>query len=1214
MSKLRSTCRFCTAPLLLLCLLWALPNAHAQVASSITGSVTDPTGAVIPGATVTATNEGTNVPVSRQTNSDGLYLIPELLPGFYTVTAEAKGFTKLVNQRVELTVGYTQRLDFKLNVGEVTQEITVTSQAPLVDTTGSRMSELVTARQVQNLPLNGRNIFQMIQLAPGAVNTTSLITEPGNRGFTTVVNGARVNMNGYQLDGISDKGLSGGSNTQPSPDTVQEFRVDTENISAQYGSTVGAFTTVVTKSGTNAIHGSAYEYVRNDRFDGREFFDTTRPDFRMNQFGATVGGPIKKNKLFFFGSYEGERTRAPISENLLIETGEFRNLIQTAAPNSVAALLYKSFPGPTPSNPDSLATYITDDSGQCASFDPSNPDPAISAQASACLTNAYGIDPTSSLGAALLANPSLPTFGAVNGTASLFTKDQFYDGNQWSARLDYEGETNKVFGRFFMDKLADPHYTPATNGGSPSAFDAVRGFESPVHQDYPQFALGWSHTFGPTVLNDFRAGWSRANTGDIATNNPGVPQIDFGTGEVNFGGYNGYPQLFHEEVFQFSDMVTVSHGKHNIKFGGDVARNYENSEFNVGRPSIYFVDSIFFAAGSVDSQANGVDPGAIDPVTGKSTGGAHLASNIRAWRNVNFGAFFNDDWKPTSRLTLTFGLRYDLFTRHTEKYGHMGNLLLPSTGANLTEKVRNINCYVDVSGATGANGQPCDSGFAAFKDNLSTGDHNNFGPRFGFAYDVFGNGKTSLRGGFGVSYNGEVYNPLSNSRWNPPFYSFNLAFCGDETNNVGPAFSDSCIFGPVPDPVTGVTPAPTFTGPPSNAGGGPATSSFGAFAGNIAGWNPWNSNAAFLTGIVLPNFRDPYVYGAHLSLEHEFAGGIVLKTSWIGTFGHKLYRAEDINRQFGGRDLNNASNSTNGACSSARLKRVNCLYARMRVWENSVNSNYDGLQVVGEKRFSRGVEFHANYVWSHSLDERSTWHSGATTSNGAAEGFSMDQAKPGLDYGNSIFDARHRVGASAVWYLPWLQNQRGIAGHVLGGWQLNGIVSYHGGFPWTPYCSPSSSPGGGTACDFNGDAVRNDRPNAPSFGNSNNSSRAAFEPDHPSLNLSPNAFYLSGAANIGAVCPSPVPGCSNYTGRYEGSLGRNTFRGPNFSTLDFSLVKNIKTSEQTKLIFRAEGFNLFNRTNLKMPSATFGTARSQFGQSIEAYAARQIQFALRFEF
>jgi hypothetical protein len=519
---------------------------------------------------------------------------------------------------------------------------------------------------------------------------------------------------------------------------------------------------------------------------------------------------------------------------------------------------------------------------------------------------------------------------------------------------------------------------------------------------------------------------------------------------------------------------------------------------------------------------------------------------------------------------------------------------------------------VDISGGTGANSQTCDGGFAKNPGSLATGDHNNFGPRFGFAYDVKGDGTTAIRGGFGVSYNGEVYNPLSNSRWNPPFYSFDESGC-TTVNLVGPQYPDSCIFGPLDGS------APTYTGPPSNVGHGPAGASFGAFAGNIAGWNPYNANGAFLTGIVLPNFRDPYVYGAHLTVEHQFAGGIVLKTSWVGTFGHKLYRAEDINRQFAGRDLLDASNNgvapnLNTACSSSRLMRVNCLYGRLRTWENSVNSNYNALQIVGERRFSHGVEFHANYVWSHSLDERSTWHSGATTSNGAAEGFSLDQALPGLDYGNSIFDVRHRFTGSAVWYLPWLSNQQGFVGHALGGWQINAIYSYHGGFPWTPYCSPSSSPGGSTACDFNGDAVRNDRPNPPSFGNTLPSTdRSVFEPDH-SNNLNVNDFYLNGSKNVGVVCPSPVPGCLNYTGRYDGALGRNTFRGPNFSEFDFSLVKNIKTSERTQLIFRAEAFNLFNRTNLQMPSATFGSARSQFGLSTAAYAARQIQFALRFEF
>ena len=1052
-----------------------LPSAFAQVRGTFTGLVSDPTGAVIPGANVTATNEGTGVSTTRPTNSAGFYTIPDLQPGFYTMRAAAQGFKSFVNAHVELTVGYTQKIDFKLEVGAVTQSVTVEGQAPVVDTETDRLSELVTARQVANLPLNGRNVFQMIQLAPGALNTTGVDTEPGNRGFTTVVNGARVNMNGYLLDGVSDKGLSGGSNTQPSLDTVQEFRVDTEVISAEYGSSVGSITTIVTKSGTNDTHGDLYEYVRNDKLDATNYFEEpVKNPFRMNQFGGTIGGAIKKNKLFYFASFEGERTRVGQPEQEVIETAAFRNLIIGAAPNSVAALLYKNFPGPTPTgSTDTLSNYLLNDSGYCTSFDAN------------CLSSVYNINPTSPLGVAILANPNLPTFGPVNASAEQESKDQFYDGNQWSGKIDWQADHDKVFGRYFFDRYADPKYSPATNGGVPAAFVGLRGFASPEKFDYPQLALGWSHSFGPNVLNEFHAGWNR-NVTDVGQSAAGVPEITMDTGEVDFGGYEGYPQIFHEEVFHFSDIATWTHGKHTLKFGGEISRNYENSEFNVGRPSYEFIDSLALVSGTVEDVAAGVAPGTIDPTTGNSTGGAHLASNIRAWRNISTGLFVNDDFKVSPHFTLTLGLRYDLYTRHTEKYGQATQLILPSGGNSLTARIRSINCYVDVAGAKGFDGNSCNGGFEADPGALTTGDHNNFGPRVGFAWDVFGNGTTSVRGGFGVSYNGEVYNPLSNSRWDPPFYSFNLAFCSTG-NSVGSAYSDSCIFGPQ----NGA--APSYTGAPSNVGAGPAGATDSAFAGNIDGWNPYNANAAFLTGVVFPGFRDPYVYGSHLGIERQLPGNSVLKISWVGTFGHKLYRSEDINRVFGGRTMANGSGpSANGECSLFGPYRVNCLYGRLRTWENSVNSNYNGLQVVFDKRMTHGVEWHANYIWAHSLDGRSTWHSGATTASGAAEGFSMDQARPGLDYGTSTFDVQHTFTNSFVWALPWLQSQRGIAGHALGGWQINNIISWRTGFPWEPYCSNSSFPSG--TCDFNQDGVSNDRPNELPFqGNHVSSARSAFE-------------------------------------------------------------------------------------------------------------------------
>ena len=1195
-------CKSRSLPLWMLSLLavsltFNVPASKAQVVGgAFTGTVTDATGAIVPNATVTVTNEATNASVSQRVTSAGAYTITNLQPGFYTVKAEASGFRTLLNSHVELTTGYTQRVDLKLEVGAVTQEVTVTGAAPLVDTESNRLSELVTARQVQNLPLNGRNVFQLVQLAPGAINTTNLVTEPGNRGFTTVVNGARVNMNGYEINGISDKGLSGGSNSQPSVDAVQEFRVDTEVLSAEYGSTVGALTQISTKAGTNQYHGDLYEYLRNDKLDARNFFEGDRNPFRFNQFGATFGGPIKKNKLFFFGSFEGERTRIFVPEQEVIETPQFRSLVESAAPNSVAALLYKNFPGPAPtSNISTLSSYVTNISGAiCTTFNP------------ACMKS-YGLDPNSGLGAALLANPDLPTFGSVNAATEVQTSNQFYDGNQFTGRLDYDGDKDRFFGSYIFDRYNDPLFTPATNGGAPGALVGVRGFASPTHFDFPQLALNWTHTFGPSIVNEMRAGWNR-NVNDIGANNPGVPQITIDPGEVQFGNYNGYPQLFHEEVFQYADLVTVTHGKHEIKFGGSIQRNYENSEFNVGRPSYEFFDSVSFAAGLVEAVAGGVDPGPIDPATGDSTGQAHIASNVRAFRNWEYGAFINDNWKVSPRFSVILGLRYDLYTRHTEKYGQGTVFNLPTTGNNLTDRLAAVNCYVDQPGSMGDNGQPCNSGFAATSGALATGDHNDFGPRVGFAWDVRGDGKTSLRGGFGVSYQGEIFNPLSNSRWDPPFYSFELSLCGSGVNNPGPGNTDTCIFGPA-GPYAGN--APTYTGPPANIGAGPAGATDNAFAGNIVGWNPYNANSAFLTGLVLPNFRDPYVYGSQVSLEHQFAGDFVLKGSWVGTFAHKLYRAEDINRQFDGRDsLTGTGPANNGVCALFGPYRVNCLYGRLRTWENSVNSAYNGLQVVLEKRLSHGVELHSNYVWSHSIDGRSTWHSGATTSNGAAEGFSLDQAKPGLDRGDSIFDVTNAFSLSGVWNLPWYQSQTGAVAHLLGGWQANGVIQIHGGFPWTPYCSNSSFPSG--ACDWNRDGVSNDRPNAPSFGSHNpNTNNAAFEANNPSVNLIAGDL-LCGAAGAAAVAGCTPP--SSAGNAFDGNLGRNTFRGPNFREVDFSLFKNIKLTESKNIQFRAEGFNIFNRTNLQQPSSRLGQSAGQFGLAQQAYFPREIQFGLKLLF
>ncbi|HKS95741.1 MAG TPA: carboxypeptidase-like regulatory domain-containing protein, partial [Terriglobia bacterium] len=331
----------------------------AQGGGSITGVVTDATGAVVPDATVTVTNQATSVKYTTKSTSSGNYVLSAMPPATYTVQVEAKGFRTSVNTDLILNTDQTLRIDAKLEVGQETQTITVESAAPLINTSEGRMQNLVSGAQVSNMPLNGRNIYELMQLIPGAVNSTQIDKENTSGGIQTNINGNRANFNGFLFDGVSNKGLSGGSNSQPAPDFVQEFVIQTNNFSAEYSSSAGSITDVTTKAGTNEFHGDAWEFFRNDKLNARNFFDgDTRSEWRQNQFGGTLGGPIKKDKIFFFGGYEGERFRTGDSKQYYMESAGWQSAVQSALPNSVAALLYKNFPGPVATSGDTVDTVV----------------------------------------------------------------------------------------------------------------------------------------------------------------------------------------------------------------------------------------------------------------------------------------------------------------------------------------------------------------------------------------------------------------------------------------------------------------------------------------------------------------------------------------------------------------------------------------------------------------------------------------------------------------------------------------------------------------------------------------------------------------------------------------------------------------------------------------------------------------------------------------
>jgi outer membrane receptor protein involved in Fe transport len=1236
---------------LLVLLVFSIPGFAQMQNGQFTGVVTDPSGAAIASAKVTVTNTATNFSINTTTNASGTYTVKEIPAGTYRITVEGSGFKTASHTDVTLNAGTIQRVDFKMELGQTREIVEVTGEASAIDVEDSKLSTTISSTQISNLPLNGRNVYDLMQLAPGAVNVTGVDFEGGHN---TVVNGLREDFNGFLINGVANKGLSGGVNNVPIQDTVQEFQQLQLNVSAQYGNSAGSVNNLVTKSGTNAIHGSAWWYGRNDAFDANEYFlnqsDVAKPPLRFNQFGGTVGGPIIKDKLFFFASYQGDRfTTSGTPETVVQESPEWRQAVEAASPDSTAALLYKDFApsvGGTPSA--TLDQYITS-GGEPYGFSygdylcPDYVGPALAAKfqyllgVTAADQTAMG-QPLASTGAPCSAIPGLMN-GAISRDTPFLTSSvaifksqtqslgNLFNGNEASGRIDYNwNAANRMYLQF--------NWMHTTDSYGPCNSACTRGFSNPAKYYYPNGQFNYVHTFSPTVLNEFKLGYTQNNL-SISTNHPGVPDIYFDDGTAGFGSYNGYPQYFKEHVYSYGDMVSISHGNHNIKVGVDIKRNLENSEFNVARPSYEMYDPIFFAADAPAEEVAGVNPG----FAGNTP--AELATNVRHWRNTEFGAYFQDDWKVSRNFTLNLGLRYDLFTRHTEE-NNLATTFLLGPGSGLAAQIASANTpfssATDGSGAYLSSCNPstvsvlssqvlagvCGAGGFAAASNLGAGDHNDFGPRVGFAWDVFGDGKTSLRGGFGVSYESTLYNPLSNSRWNPPYYSFNIA---DNFLNGGDNY---VMYGPTSCTATSCAPsgaAPTYAGAGTNPGMGTGAQA----AGNLTGWAAFNPDTAYLTGIVLPQgIKDPYVYNFFMSVQREIAPKLVVEVDYVGTAGHKLFRAEDINRQAGGLLPAGTSITDNLGRTLTSLRtdingcgRPNCNYATLRNWQNAVNSNYNALQLQAKKQMSHGLLFNASYTYSHSIDEGSTWHSGATTASGGSggDGYTTDQALPGLDRGNSVFDIRHRLVLNYVWELPG-KNLHGFAGAVLGGWQYNAIWAFQTGAHWSPYTSSSAhlvcgDPSDLSTCtnsggDFNLDGGKNDRP-------SSSVPFASFNRNTWANGWCPGGYSFSGGGcGTSPASQAGLPLLSSPCLACTGTLGRNQFEGPGQWYADMTMGKVFTLTERVNLKFEAQAFNIFNRANYLLATSggyannhiTYGN----FGQAGGTLNARNLQFGLKLSF
>jgi hypothetical protein len=1112
---------------LVLTLLIVNSLGYAQLTNAtLVGTIQDEGGALVAGATVTVRNVATNQARSDVTTGDGLYRIPELPPGNYEVRVEKAGFRTTISTGVILHVGETSRVDATLRVGAVKETVEVADRPVLVNTEESGTTNIVESKQVEELPLVRRNIYQLPVLEPGTAPTRVLMPTYYNNsvydmGFISY--GKNIRSANFMLDGApnNDNGLGGIPAVAPILDAVQEFQVSTNDFGREFGRNFGADINVATKSGTNQIHGSAWEFHRNAGVNAKNFFDLNNPSALIHhQFGFTLGGPIIKDRTFWFLAYEGFREKRGVTRDVQVETPQLRQYVAANFPNGVANYLFQNFPGPSHFVPGTEANI--------------------------------GIQPGGQSGP--------PDLGIGVGQAiNHNTTDQYV------AKVDHNfRESDKVFVRWVGD------YPRSNGAGELTTYGGlgriVRGFRRPSDGFIGNLAVGYTHLFGQNLLNDFRFGYLRNHaTTDAFPNN--VPNFFINDLTLGFGSDWFVPIAFTNNALNFKDNVIYTRGRHALKMGVEYNHDLEASVFDAAGRGAY----VFVNMGGIPG-AGGLggfvtdSPLAYEVQMDPNLGVSIMSSpnHERHFRRRDFAWFIQDDWKIRKNLTINAGLRWEYFGVIQETDGKQAGLNL-GTGPTLQDQL--IGASISKLGEM-------------YKPN-----YRNYAPLLGIAWDPLGNGKFSVRGAWAINYDRIHSDLLSEpSRFTPPFSALALAL----NPNLG---VPGCA---MPD----YTVANVFTNPP-------------VLPGPVGGV-PWGGglNAQGMLDINRPNgcafaevmaidqhLKTPYVEQWNLTLQYQLASDWLLELSYAGNQGHRLSFTNNPNRVTGGLPpaqpclLGNAPNCTLAQPNLATLDYLN----------THGYSNYNGGSVQVKKQFGHGYLLQGSYTFGKVLNLQDDANAGDFIGSGTGYNGTVDSRNIRLDYGRSSFDIRHRITANGVWEVPKLANQSGVVRALASGWQINTIFSYESGRPFTVFNSVQDYNGdGGGAAQAPPTGTAYDRPDIPAFGNSVGCK-------------SPHA-YVNGLFQA-ASFPAP-PSNTN------GTLGRNTFCGPNYKGLDFSLVRNIKLhllGERGAIQFRAEAFNALNRVNLYLPDGDLGIAGlipnsvfSTFGKSTQAYSPRELQFGLKF--
>jgi len=955
---------FVAALLLSLCSL-----AFSQGFGTIVGTVTDPSGASVDSAKVTATEAETGTSREAVTNNSGQFVIPGLRPTTYSLSVEAAGFNKYTQSGIALTADQSQTVNIALTVGQASQTVTVEATAQQADTYTSTLKEVVDSQRMVDLPLNGRNAANLTTLVPGAVlapnggaDQGQTKTFPGAVEITT--NGARQNMVAYNLDGADNVDrYTNVNNPFPFPDALQEFSVQTANYSAEYGGNAGAVVNVITKSGTNAIHGDFFGFIRNGDLNARNYFAKVPDPLKRGQEGGTIGGPVKKNKTFFFAGYQFTSLR------------------------DVTNGLNKTVPTP--------AEETGNFAGQATIYDPTTgqPFPGNQIPLNRLDPASQGVMkylPTSDAASGIVfySSPVHQNFNDVMGRL-----DQvFSDKDHASVRYDWQLFTNQ------------PVYTPTNILSYADGSDIIA--QNVLVQE--------THIFSPSLLNEFRVGFLRdASIRGPADNVPSVR--DFGVNipyqppandvqSVNVSGFfsfgdNPFARFTRNNIIGNDEARWVV-GKHNLTIGFDLERRQVELDNGFNSPGLFtFTGQSNHTLSTGNAMADFVlgDLYQFQQAQGQF-------ENANAWMS---GYFIQDDWKAARRLTINLGLRWEPYFPYHEVDGRVEGFSIPNYQAGIRSIV-----YPNAPPGLLFRGDP------GFPTNGTGNNFKDWGPRVGFAYDVFGDGKTSLRGGAGMFYDSATNGIFNNNMVDEAPFAQQILL----TNPPGP-FSNplagesqyaSVFPAPFPVPKNVVLPAPV------------AVTTFN-LAGDLA-------------------FKVPVVYSWNLTLEHQFGSQWLGRLAYVGSHSTHLSLQQYLN----------PSVYIPGSTLSEQQRVIFPGYSNnMELLDESGNAHYDSLQLTMQKRFAHGVSVLANYTWQHSIDNvpPSSGSTGAGATGGAgplpipwyASGSNQ------LDYGTSDFNRQHVFVVSYLWDIPTPHTSNKFVRGVLGNWELTGIVTAETGLAFTVF-------------------------------------------------------------------------------------------------------------------------------------------------------------------